>query len=102
VSLTKQVDTKFECRYSGGPTPCTAREVTYQRNGMSGKGFNVVRFTLHQDPAMPDGDIELLGVVFKDSNFVAVIDPVDLDSHWRGDNFENGLREVVRLWEATL
>lgn len=70
---------------------CEVLEVDYQRNGISGEGFHVVRFRFQ--------DHELLGVVFDEPKHVAVIDPTDLASHWRGDNFEAGLRQVYTTWE---
>lgn len=66
------------------------REVTYQRNGSSGEGFHVVRFV-----RWPYDGVELTAVVFEKTSHVAVVDMDDLGSHFRGDNFEDVMRQVV-------
>lgn len=87
----------FKCTYYRGETEYIATEVTYQRNGVSGEGFHVVKFT--KTGSGSDGSGSLIGVIFEASKHVAVIDPLNLDSHWRGDNFEAGLREVIAAWD---
>jgi hypothetical protein len=44
----------------------------------------------------------LIGIVFEASKHVAVVDPADLENHWRGDSFEDGLREVVAQWSKEM
>jgi len=68
-------------------------EVDYQRNGVSGEGFHVVKFT--------DARGTFIGIIFEASKTVAVVNPLDLHDHWRGDSFEPGLRAVVANWEAS-
>lgn len=75
---------------------CLVHEVDYQWNGIS-EGFHAIEFTTLR----PDGrrtDVRLLGIVFDRSKHIAVVNPLDLGDHWRGDNFEAGLREVVAVW----
>lgn len=69
----------------------TATEVTYQRNGISGEGFHVVKFGYVGE--MPP--VTLIGVVFDAPKTIAILDPLDLANHWRGDNFETALREII-------
>lgn len=82
---------------SEGESKWLVREIDYQRNGVSGEGFYVVSFRrLHSD-----GPI-LWGIVFENPKHVAVVDPMDIRSHWRGDQFEAGLREVTKAWMDAL
>lgn len=82
------------------------QEVTYQRNGVSGEGFHVVKFLNipreSYDERGARAAVVLLGIVFEGDKQVAVIDPTDLSSHYRGDKFEAGLRQAVAAWEAKL
>lgn len=84
-------------------------DVDYQRNGVCGAGFYVLRFQCSSSPERP-----LIGVVFDYDPYeaeatspngfhnprTAVIDPYDLSSHWRGDVFHAGLCAAVAAWEA--
>lgn len=75
-------------------TRCRVVEIDYQRNGICGEGFFVLRFQCSDAPERP-----LLGIItaYEDDlvGFYGVIDPNDLRSHWRGDHFEAGLRAAV-------
>lgn len=95
-----KIDHRFEIHGIHGKYSdniCT--EASYQRNGVSGAGFTVIKFT---HVPMPDyGDIlDLIGIVFEAPKHVAVIDPTDLESHWRGDSFEDGLRVAAQVCHA--
>lgn len=75
-------------------TRCRVVEIDYQRNGVCGEGFFIVRFQCSDAPERP-----LIGIVVDceaDPNaFYGVIDPNDLRSHWRGDHFVDGLRAAI-------
>lgn len=84
----------FELEFLNAPSEkFIVLEVTYQRNGISGEGFHVIRFRRIND------GLVLLGIVFEAASHVAVVDPTDLTSHWRGDNFEQHLREYVEIFD---
>ena len=75
------------------------KAVDYQRNGCSGAGFHIVHFA-------HEGD-EMVGIVFEKPKHVAVITPWSgkewIQLHWRGDYFEDALREAVDKYrERTL
>lgn len=61
--------------------------IKYHRNGVSGEGFYVVEFE--------EDDRQMLGIVFKENGYVAVLDIGDLSQGWRGDEYEKGLREAI-------
>ena len=75
-------------------------EIDHHRNGVVGVPFYVVKFT--QDKA------NMLGIVFEEPGTVAVFD-MDLlaqgcvvafgQNSWRGDWYENPLREAIEQWE---
>lgn len=101
------------------PTHCRVIEMDYQRNGVSGAGFFVLRFMCSESPERP-----LVGIVFDydphdeseplgmfDKGWrnprTAVIDPSDLTRHWRRDHFDQGLRDCIRdryeqIWAHTI
>lgn len=74
--------------------PCVVTEIDFQRNGVMGETFFVLRFTY-------DGR-ELIATLFEygvarwANPRTAVIDPADLTNHWRGDRFDNGLRAAIK------
>lgn len=79
-------------------------EVDYHRNGISGIGFNVVRFT---DSASAPG--EFVAVLFPEAGACAVLNVPMLaqgniafgeGNSWRGDHFEGALREVIKQYYA--
>ena len=76
----------------------------YHRNGVGGIGFNVVIFKTQGDSETRNR--KMLGVVFPESGAVAVFDIAELakdniefaqGNSWRGDHFETGLREAIKL-----
>ena len=83
-------------------------EMSYQRNGVSGNGFFVLRLyvTEYFEGDVDNVDDSLIAVVFdyhewaedpskfRNTN-VAVMDPYDLDRHYRGDNFAAGIYETI-------
>jgi hypothetical protein len=78
-----------------------ALEVSYHRNGISGEGFHVVRFSFTEDGvAHPN----MVATVFDGPGYVAVLDADMLavgniafakGNSWRGDHFEKGLRVAI-------
>jgi len=74
------------------------KSIDYQRNGVTGAGFHVVHFTDGQEPWD-----EMIGIVFEEPKYIAVISPWAgtewIKYHWRGDYYEDALREVVGSWE---
>lgn len=90
------------------PTRCRVTEIDYQRNGVGGQGFWVLRFQCSESPEAP-----LVGIVFdydpEDPNpseyynpATAVLSPDDLTRHWRGDNFNEGLRDAIAARRETI
>lgn len=87
----------FTVAYDG--SRCRVIEIDFQRNGVYGMGFFVLRFQCSAWPERP-----LVGVVFdydEEDDAVplnprtAVMDPCDLTAHWRGDVFDAGLRDAI-------
>jgi hypothetical protein len=80
-------------------------EIDFQRNGVSGEGFYVVRFWYTEIENAYEGlsehtEHKLIGVLFNDPSCTAIVDPADLQSHWRGDRFATALREAVVTHEG--
>lgn len=82
-----------------------ATEMSYQRNGVAGNGFFVVRFKSERSIQT------YIGIVFDDEcnpeqkMSVAVINPSDLSDHYRGDVFAQPLRECIEarkdeMWKS--
>ena len=81
----------------------TILEVAYHRNGISGEGFHAVRFI---DPA--EGNDVMLGIVFKEPGYVAVLSVnmlAGLDQEatvafgvnsYRGDVYAPALRRAIK------
>ena len=74
--------------------------VNCHRNGVGGTGFYAVRFDIKKQ--------RMVGIVFPDRASIAVLD-VDLlageagvgdDNRWRGDEYEDDLREAVLEYET--
>jgi hypothetical protein len=85
-----------------------AKEISYHRNGVAGAPFYSVRFIFRDERKKPH---LLIGIVedrqddawreFKASDaFVAVIDPRNLDSKWRGDEFAEVLWNEISKFQA--
>lgn len=108
TGLTRKIDHRAELRGIRGVTGVAqSLEVTYQRNGVSGIGFHHVRFlyTPVYNGLRNHETVELHGVladVEEGVKFAGVVDPRDLNSHWRGDHFQPFLEECVAMWSATL
>lgn len=88
-----------EQRDSGLTYRYIINEVNSQRNGVSGEGFFVVKFSymeIEKDGGIGSRD-ELMAVMFNDPSRTAIIDPNDLNSHWRGDMFAPTLREALTV-----
>jgi hypothetical protein len=78
------------------------QKVTSHRNGVSGEGFHLVAFTFTSAAQEGGETTSLLATVFEADKHVAVIDPTDLDSKWRGDQFEAELRAATLRHEDSL
>lgn len=70
----------------------TITELSYQRNGIAGEGFYIVRFEHRETPRAKEVDHLIATIGFDDEGNASaettrVIDPNDLSRHWRGDNF---------------
>ena len=65
----------------------------YHRNGISGEGFESVRFTWTDDLGKTRN---MLASMFTNgSGYCAVHDLDDLDACWRGDVFEHELKKAL-------
>lgn len=82
----------------------TITDIQYQRNGSSGEGFFSVAVDYSDTPRgqkthliaiMPQKYDEGTGTYRCEPAYTYVIDPLDLASGWRGDNFGLALCEVV-------
>ncbi len=74
----------------------------YQRNGISGEGFNYFQISFKDDSGKKVEAIASLTV--EDDNpkrfngSCRIIVPNDFYSHWRGDCFEEEIRELFNKW----
>jgi len=74
-------------------------KVEHHRNGVSGNSFNVVLFEFKEDGKTH----RMIGIVFEENKSVAVLDrdllakdTIEfLKNSWRGDHFEESLREAI-------
>ena len=66
--------------------------IDFQRNGISGQGFYQVFFR-YSEKGIPEKN--LIGILTDDKTYCFVVDPSDIESHWRGDNFESELRKAI-------
>jgi hypothetical protein len=66
--------------------------VEFQRNGIGGQPFYQVFFR-YSEKGMEER--KLIGVLTGNKTYCFVIDPSDIQNHWRGDNFERELRDAV-------
>lgn len=75
-------------------------EIAYHRNGISGNGFHVVSFLMKEG----QGERKMVGILFDEPGSCAVLD-ADLVgggvieftvNSWRGDNFEDLLRQAIK------
>ena len=66
--------------------------ISYQRNGISGEGFYQVFFRFSEKGI---AERNLIAVLTGDKTYCFVIDPLDIEDHWRGDNFESDLRKSI-------
>ena len=79
-------------------------EIAYHRNGVSGVGFHVVKFS------EPSEERQMLAVLFDTDEWghVAVFDRKLLgrdiikfgENSWRGDHYEKELRQAIAAHEA--
>ena len=82
----------------------TITDIQYQRNGVSGEGFFSVAVDYSETPrgqkthliaVMPHKYDEVTDTHRTEPEYTYVIDPLNLDSGWRGDNFGRALCGVV-------
>jgi hypothetical protein len=89
--------------------------VEYHRNGSGGEGFYLVEFhraVMASEDHRPRAAklskdsivryLSLRAVVFRTDCHCAVFNPAKADDCYRGDNFERGLREVIKVYEKSL
>ena len=69
-------------------------QVQYHRNGVSGEGFHLCEFLLAEGRYLKP----LRAVVFSERGQVAVMSD-DFRERWRGDEFEDALREAIAAVE---
>lgn len=74
----------------------TIEDHNYQRNGISGTGFEVIRFHGYRPKQ------HFIGIVFEGKGNVAVVSLDDTKLCWRGDNFEEQLRDYIAHEDAKL
>lgn len=84
------------------------KEVAYHRNGVAGEGFYVVRFSYTDDDGVAHPN--MVGIVFGGRGRVAILD-ADMaaagnvafakGNSWRGDQFEDDLREAADAYEES-
>ena len=75
--------------------PIVVHDITYHRNGVSGNGFHLIRFTYKRDA--------MVATVFDEPGNVAVLNVAKLGdiaddqaaNKWRGDWFEDTLRQAI-------
>ena len=77
--------------------------INYQRNGISGKGFYVIKFNWNE-PGSNDFGItnkckHMVATVFEEEGACGVICLDDLKQCWRGDYFEAALRDAIKTHE---
>jgi hypothetical protein len=66
--------------------------IEFQRNGIGGQPFYQVFFR-YSEKGMEER--KLIGVLTGNKTYCFVIDPSDIQNHWRGDNFERELRDAI-------
>ena len=82
-------------------------KVAYHRNGVCGNGFHVVLFTDHEKD---DRVRSFVATVFEEKGSVSVLDIDETrtgniefanGNSWRGDYYENDLRQAIAKWEKS-
>lgn len=80
----------------------TVKAIDRHRNGVGGEPFHVVLFEWRDDGERDRR--QMMGIVFDESNYVAVLDLVQTcqgniefanGNSWRGDHFEYALRTAI-------
>lgn len=66
--------------------------VRYHRNGVAGNGFYAVDCRLAKR--------RFVAAVFPTRGHVAVLTPGDVTARWRGDDFEDALRQAIDARDA--
>ena len=75
--------------------PIVVHDITYHRNGVSGNGFHLIRFSYQR--------ADMVATVFDEPGNVAVLNVAKLGdisddqaaNKWRGDWFETTLRQAI-------
>lgn len=91
-----KVEVHYEIEMSDGVA--IVEDISYQRNGISGEGFYQLEFT-YWYAAKSRGAKRLNAVLFTTPKHCAVINPLDIEDHWRGDNFEDKFRPLIPMWD---
>jgi hypothetical protein len=84
-------------RRKRGPLVLKVAGIERHRNGVGGAPFWAVDFVAQGHDGT--GTTRLRGIVFDQPGVVAVIEPSDPTTRWRGDNFEDELRRAIADYE---
>lgn len=68
--------------------------IHYHRNGVRGEGFYVVEFEAEEE--------SMVGIVFAEDGYVAILDITDVSQKWRGDVYESELRKAIAEYEKLM
>ena len=66
--------------------------IDFQRNGIGGEPFYQVFFRF-KEPGIPEKP--LIGILTGYKCHCFVVDPANIENHWRGDHFESDLRKAI-------
>lgn len=78
-------------------TTITVDRVRYHRNGVGGEGFCLVQFRQRDGRRW----VPMLATVFDGNGRCAIIDPADPDTCWRGDLYEQTMRDAIAIADLT-
>src|SRR5438270_3935655 len=81
------------------PMPIKVKQIAYHRNGTSGEGFHVVKFS--------SGKQNMLATVFETHGRIAIFDIALLvqgnitpgENSWRAEDFEQDVRTAIAAYE---
>jgi hypothetical protein len=72
--------------------------ITAVQNHRNGSGIGIPFHAVYFDYIMGGKKHELIGIVTKGRGNCFVVSKTDPQMGWRGDHFENDLREVIAQW----
>lgn len=79
-------------------------DITYHRNGCSGRGFYSVRFSYDDDGFKPNMVAILPADLVDGTSFQEcyVLDLNDPTSNWRGDQFAYDVRAAIKVYQKDM